>query len=157
MITHVDYDYNIWKDNYPNSILTEIESEAFGGTVANDHQRMTLFHADNNDNYLASDLYPYYRNDSLTATSRPAAKLFHKNSEGTKLMQGAILDIKQNQDGTIGFSFRAGKQPVPDGISEVTDHRRSKTIYTIDGRAAGSALQSLRHGVYIVGGKKVVR
>jgi hypothetical protein len=157
LITHVDYDEEVWYNNIPNSVISDREAMKDGLTRGNDHQRMTLFHADNNDNYLASDLYPYYRNDSLTSTSRPAAKLFHKNSEGTKLMQGAILDIKQNQDGTIGFSFRAGKQPVPDGISEVTDHRRSKTIYTIDGRAAGSALQSLRHGVYIVGGKKVVR
>jgi hypothetical protein len=57
----------------------------------------------------------------------------------------------------MAFSYRAPKQPVADGITEVTGRRRSETVYTIDGRAAGTALQSLRHGIYIVGGKKVVR
>ena len=158
LITHVDYDEEVWYNNIPNSVISDRDAKKDGLTCGNDHQRMTLFHADNDDDYLASDLYPYYRNDSLTATSRPAAKLYHKNSEGTKLMQGAILSIKQNRDGTVGFHYRAPKQPIADGIGEVTDRSRSnKTIYTLDGRVAGSDIQSLRHGIYLIDGKKVVR
>ena len=183
MITHVDYDYNIWKGNYPNSILTEIEAEAFGGTVANDHQRMTLFHADNEDDYQywnafsnhysrkteASDLYPYRQNDSLTTTSAPAATLFNKNSLGTKLMQGAILNIKQNDDGTMSFYYRAGQQAgtsVGEAIRETEAPTLPRRIYTLDGRSVRNAdafggrnadATSLGHGIYIVDGKKVVR
>ena len=157
LITHVDYDEMVWYNNIPNSVISEKDAINDGLTCGNDHPRMTMFHADDDDKYLASDLYPWYRSDSLTATSKPAGTLYHKNSAGTKLMQGAILNIKQNSDGTMAFSYRAPKQPAADGITEVTDRRRSETVYTIDGRAAGTALQSLRHGIYIVGGKKVVR
>lgn len=157
LITHVDYDEDVWYNNIPNSVISEKDAINDGLTCGNDHPRMTMFHADDDDKYLASDLYPWYRSDSLTASSKPAGTLYHKNSAGTRLMQGAILDIKQNSDGTMAFSYRAPKQPVADGITEVTDRRRSETVYTIDGRAAGSALQSLRHGIYIIGGKKVVR
>lgn len=157
LITHVDYDEEVWFNNIPNSIVSNKVAMKDGLTCGNDHHRMTLFHADNDEDYLASDLYPWGRNDSLTATSKPAATFYHKNSAGTKLIQGAILDIRQNSDGTMAFNFRAPKRTVVDGISEVTDRRHGQTIYTIDGRAAGSALQSLRHGIYIVDGKKVVR
>ena len=157
LITHVDYDEEVWYNNIPNSVISDRDAIKDGLTCGNDHQRMTLFHADNDDDFLASDLYPYYRNDSLTATSQPAATLFHKNSEGTKLMQGAILGIKQNRDGTMSFRYRAGEQQVADAISEVVVPRRGQTIYTLDGRVAGTALKSLRHGIYLIDGKKVVR
>ena len=158
LITHVDYDEEVWFNNIPNSVISDKAAKKDGLTCGNDHQRMTLFHADNDDKYLGTDLYPYYRNDSLSATSKPGGTLYHKNSEGTKLMQGAILDIKQNLDGTVAFHYRAPKQPVTDGIGEVTDRSHSnKTIYTLDGRVAGPDIQSLRHGIYLIDGKKVVR
>jgi immune inhibitor A len=37
------------------------------------------------------------------------------------------------------------------------DSETSKAIYTLDGRYAGTSLQSLPHGIYIVGGRKVVK
>ena len=90
-------------------------------TKVNDHQRYTIFHADNNDdsgywnNYggyytrttLENDLYPYEGRDSLTATSKPAATLFNTNSKGSKYMQGALLNIKQNSDKTMSFFYRS--------------------------------------------------
>ena len=82
---------------------------------------MTIFHADNEDDSrywnstygyytketLSTDLYPYSKRDSLTATSTPAATLYNKNSEGKKFMKGSILNIKQNSDGTMNFTYRA--------------------------------------------------
>ena len=159
LITHVDYDEEVWYNNIPNSVISEKDAINDGLTCGNDHPRMTLFHADDTEDFysLANDLYPYRQRDSLTATSKPAATLFHKNSAGTKLMQGAILNIKQNRDGTMSFRYRAAGQPIADAVSEVTAPRRSKTIYTLDGRVAGTALESLRHGIYLIDGKKVVR
>ncbi len=170
MIMHVDYNEEVWANNIPNSILTLREARKEGLTVGNDHQRMTIFHADNNDDSqywnastgyyskttLKTDLYPYLMNDSLTATSTPAATLYNKNSANKKLMQGAILNITQNSDKTISFRYRAG-EPVVDAIHTVSAPS-SSTIYRLDGRAVKNAdATSLRHGIYVINGKKVVR
>ena len=123
MITHVDFDKDIWEQNTPNARVTQSDVLYSEGeyTKANDHQRCTIFHADNDDDSqywntywqgytqqtLSTDLYPYNTKDSLTATSKPAASLFNKDSRGKKLMQGAILKIKQNSDKTMSFFYRA--------------------------------------------------
>ena len=172
LITHVDYDEEVWLNNIPNSILTQEEAEEMELTVGNTHQRMTLFHADNDDDSkyysqisgyyrkttLSTDLYPYLKHDSLTTTSKPAATLFNDNALGTKLMQGAILGISHNSDGTMNFTYRAPKPQEADAIRHVNATRKpSGMIYTLDGRTAGTDLQSLRHGIYVVDGKKIVR
>ena len=128
MITHVDFDKEIWEQNTPNSKVTQADVLSSSGdlTKANNHQRCTIFHADNDDDSkywdsygmyftkytLSTDLYPYKSNDSLTATSSPAAKLYNKNKQGKTVMQGAILNIKQNSDKTMSFFYRA-KQTTP--------------------------------------------
>ena len=126
LITHVDFDKEIWAYNYPNSILTASEAAEYEFPKANNHQRMTLFHADNDDDSkywssyggyytkqtLKGDLYPYNQNNSLTSTSSPAATLYNTNSQGTKFMQGSITNIKQNSDGTMSFKYVAqGETP----------------------------------------------
>ncbi len=137
MITHVDFDKTIWEQNTPNTKVTSSDVRTYGYAKTNDHQRMTIFHADNDDdsNYwssysgayskqtLSGDLYPYGGNNSLTATSRPAATLYNANSQGKKTMQGAITEITKNSDGTVSFVFTADgntsttepETPTPDG------------------------------------------
>lgn len=112
MITHVDFDKDIWQANVPNTKVSKSEATQYGlpSGKGNDHMRMTIFHADNTATSYstATDLYPYSKRDSLTATSIPGATLYNANSEGKKVMKGAILDIKQNSDGTMSFTFRSG-------------------------------------------------
>lgn len=168
MIIHVDYDAEVWVNNIPNTIISLEDALKEELTCGNDHQRMTIFHADNDDdssywsktgqyyrkNTLTTDLYPYLSNDSLTATSAPAATLFHENSQGTKLMQGAILDITQHKDGTMSFRYRANKS-IPDAIrTVVSTASRHDTIYDLQGRAVGNDLNALPPGIYVVNGKK---
>lgn len=134
MITHVDFDKNIWEYNCPNTKITKSSDEYYYGYPLNDHQRMTIVHADNEDDsrYWSSyggyytkttettDLYPYNSLDSLTATSTPMATLYNKNKKGTTTVEWAILNIKQNSDGTMSFKYRApgsnsgGDNPTPD-------------------------------------------
>ena len=174
MITHVDFDKDVWENNIPNSILTLEEALQIERTCGNDHQRMTIFHADDNDDSeywstisslyikttLKTDLYPYQANDSLTATSKPAATLFHENSQGTKLMQGAILDITQNDDGTMSFRYRANKN-ISDGIRTIDNTaQRADIVYDLQGRRIvhSTLLNStLPSGIYIVNGKKYIQ
>lgn len=97
LIIHVDYKANIWKYNAVNNTAHP---------YYNDHQRCTPVSA-----YLASystngDTYPRIENNSLTNTSRPAATLYHKNSDGGYFMNKPITDIEMDTDGRISFNFR---------------------------------------------------
>ena len=88
----------------------------------------------------------------------PAATLFHNNALGQKFMRGAILDIRQNSDGTMAFRYRAPQQPDVDAIREVdTPTPAYKDIYTMDGRKVTTDWQSLPHGLYIVDGRKRIK
>lgn len=72
MITHVDYDADIWDWNMPNT--SGKYEDANGNTKTNDHQRLTIFRAGNSSSDYgdSSDLYPYRSNNTLTKTSSPA-------------------------------------------------------------------------------------
>ena len=93
MITHVDYDADIWDWTMPNS--SGKYEDANGNTKTNDHQRLTIFRAGKStDEYGdASDLYPYGSNNSLTKTSSPAATLHNTNSDGSNYMHIDINNI----------------------------------------------------------------
>lgn len=105
MITHVDYDAYIWWNNMPNTKGNYYDENE--NVYYNDHQRLTIFRAgkSTSDDGVTSDLYPYNTNNSLTATSNPAATLYNKNSDGTKYMHVDITDISVASDGTASLTF----------------------------------------------------
>ena len=106
MITHVDYDDLIWYYNVPNATNGQYYN-ANGKLCTNDHQRVTIFHADNSASHYntKTDLYPYLKNDSLTATSIPAATLYNTNSDGTQYMHLDIKNMAVASDGTASLTF----------------------------------------------------
>ena len=135
MITHVDYDQTKWGINQDNA-------------SASDHQRCTIFHADNDADgtvleSIKNDLYPYMSggvplNDELTDDSRPAAKLYNKSADGTKYMGKPITAIKKNVNGTSHLTLWAATrttssttphQRLPSRTSRLT-HARLTTAYT---------------------------
>lgn len=158
LITHIDYDQEVWEYNCPNTIVDSEMALDLGVSFTNDHERMTMFHADNSSSTSSAknDLYPYKQTDSLTATSKPAATLFHHNSLKKKTMQGAILDIRQNADNTMGFRYRATTSKAT-AIREQELPSVPYMIYTLDGRPVSTDINILPHGIYVVDGKKVVR
>lgn len=91
VITHVDYNRNVWVNNGVNNDPS--------------HQRCTVFHADNAASNDKGVPYPYRTNNKLTDTSEPAATLFNKNTNGELLMGYPITEIK-NENGLV--SFKAG-------------------------------------------------
>lgn len=119
MITHVDYDANIWLYNTPNAPGEYYDEH--DNVYANDHQRLTIFRAgrSTSDDGDTSDLYPYNTNNNLTAESNPAATLYNKNSDGTKYMHVDIKDIKVASDGTASLTF--SKADRSSGGGGVTD------------------------------------
>lgn len=163
MITHVDYDQTKWGINQVNA-------------SASDHQRCTIFHADNDADgtvleSIKNDLYPYMSggvplNDELTDDSRPAAKLYNKNADGTKYMGKPITAIKKNVNGTISFDVMGGNEDnIFDNTTSETaikdikaDTRKADNrVYSIDGRYLGDDINALGKGLYIVGGKKELK
>ena len=143
LILHVDFDADLWAANMVNG--TEV-------------QHCGIFLADNEADYGSGDSYPYKGNNSLTDTSLPAATLHHPNTDGRRLMGKPVTDITRNDDGTMAFKFR--NETVSAGIDgKATDTKASgdKRIYRLDGRYMGTDLNALQKGVYIVGGKKVVK
>ncbi|MBR3122565.1 MAG: M6 family metalloprotease domain-containing protein [Prevotella sp.] len=106
LIIHVDYNETAWNENKVNN--------------TKGHERMTWIAADNDKAYetyegkryydfydMASDTYPYKTNKSFTNTSKPAATLYNKNTDGSKKLNKSVLDITQNSDGTVAFRFLA--------------------------------------------------
>lgn len=165
MITHVDYDQSVWGVNHVNA-------------SASDHQRCTIFHADNDDNgqdlgSIKNDLYPYMvsgmvMNDELTDDSRPAAKLYNRNADGTKNMGKPVTAIRKNADGTMSFDFMGGSEEnILDNTTKKEEtaikdikadtRKADNRVYSIDGRYLGDDINALGKGLYIVGGKKELK
>lgn len=97
LITHVDYDPKRFVvHGRPNTPEDE-----------NDHQHITIIHADNKwgDDDEEGDPYPYGNNNSLSNITTPAATVYNTNTDGSNFMNIKISEITQNEDGSISFVF----------------------------------------------------
>lgn len=163
LIVHVNYVPSRWANNSVNSSAEKIQC----CTVVNaDGSR------ENTQYSLQGDLYPYEvkgvtMNDEFTDDSEPAAKLYTKNSDNSYALGIPITNIKRSK-GSVSFLVCGGDannvidnifNGVVDGINGVTvaDKTRDNRIYSIDGRYLGTDASALGKGIYVVGGKKVVK
>ncbi|WP_278680590.1 M6 family metalloprotease domain-containing protein [Leyella stercorea] len=163
LITHVNYVPSRWANNSVNWSTEKIQC----CTVVNaDGSR------DNTQYSLQGDLYPYEvkgvtMNDEFTDDSEPAAKLYNKNSDNSYALGIPITQIKRSK-GSISFLVCGGEPSnvidntfngVVDGINGITvaDKTRDNRIYSIDGRYLGTDASALGKGIYVVGGKKIVK
>lgn len=164
LILHIDYDADIWSNNFVNT--EDYYYTSLGTKKKNDHQRCTIFHADNEtgswDSDLAGDPYPYNGNDELTSTSTPAATFYNADANGSYNMNGSICNITQNNDGTVSFTYLPPvASSVVSGIARnltIPDVSPDRTaIYTLGGIYVGTSLESLPSGIYIRNGRKIVK
>lgn len=163
LIVHVNYVPSRWANNSVNSSAEKIQC----CTVVNaDGSR------ENTQYSLQGDLYPYEvkgvtMNDEFTDESEPAAKLYTKNSDNSYALGIPITQIKRSK-GSISFLVCGGDannvidntfNGVVDGINGVTVAKKAadNRIYSIDGRYLGTDASALGKGIYVVGGKKVVK
>lgn len=163
LIVHVNYVPSRWANNSVNSSAEKIQC----CTVVNaDGSR------ENTQYSLQGDLYPYEvkgvtMNDEFTDESEPAAKLYTKNSDNYYALGIPITNIKRSK-GSISFLVCGGDannvidntfNGVVDGINGVTVAKKAtdNRIYSIDGRYLGTDASALGKGIYVVGGKKVVK
>lgn len=164
LIVHVNYVPSRWANNSVNSSAEKIQC----CTVVNaDGSRETT-----NQYSLQGDLYPYEvkgvtMNDEFTDESEPAAKLYTKNSDNSYALGIPITQIKRSK-GSISFLVCGGDannvidntfNGVVDGINGVTVAKKAtdNRIYSIDGRYLGTDASALGKGIYVVGGKKIVK
>lgn len=163
LIVHVNYVPSRWANNSVNSSAEKIQC----CTVVNaDGSR------ENTQYSLQGDLYPYEAkgmtmNDEFTDDSEPAAKLYTKNSDNSYALGIPITQIKRSK-GSISFLVCGGDannvidntfNGVVDGINGVTVANKAadNRIYSIDGRYLGTDASALGKGIYVVGGKKIVK
>lgn len=163
LIVHVNYVPSRWANNSVNSSAEKIQC----CTVVNaDGSR------ENTQYSLQGDLYPYEvkgvtMNDEFTDESEPAAKLYTKNSDNSYALGIPITQIKRSK-GSVSFLVCGGDDNnvidntfngVVDGINGVTVARKTadNRIYSIDGRYLGTDASALGKGIYVVGGKKIVK
>lgn len=165
LIVHVNYVPSRWINNTVNSSDQKIP------------QCCTVVNADgsreiSNTLSLQGDLYPYEEkgvtmNDEFTDDSEPAAKLYNKNSDNSYALGIPITQIKRSK-GSISFLVCGGDDKnvidntfkgVVDGINGVTVVKKAvdNRIYSIDGRYLGTDASALGKGIYVVGGKKIVK
>lgn len=163
LIVHVNYVPSRWANNSVNSSAEKIQC----CTVVNaDGSR------ENTQYSLQGDLYPYEvkgvtMNDEFTDYSEPAAKLYTKNSDNSYALGIPITKIKRSK-GSVSFLVCGGDDKnvidntfkgVVDGINGVTVVKKTvdNRIYSIDGRYLGTDASALGKGIYVVGGKKIVK
>lgn len=163
LIVHVNYVPSRWANNSVNASNEKIQC----CTVVNaDGSR------ENTQYSLQGDLYPYEvkgvtMNDEFTDESEPAAKLYTKNSDNSYALGIPITQIKRSK-GSVSFLVCGGDDNniidntfngVVDGINGVTIVKKAtdNRIYSIDGRYLGTDASALGKGIYVVGGKKIVK
>lgn len=163
LIVHVNYVPSRWANNSVNSSAEKIQC----CTVVNaDGSR------ENTQYSLQGDLYPYEvkgvtMNDEFTDESEPAAKLYNKNTDNSYALGIPITQIKRSK-GSVSFLVCGGDDNnvidntfngVVDGINGVTVAKKAtdNRIYSIDGRYLGTDASALGKGIYVVGGKKIVK
>lgn len=164
LIVHVNYVPSRWINNSVNSSKEKIQC----CTVVNADGSREI----SNTLSLQGDLYPYEEkgvtmNDEFTDESEPAAKLYNKNSENSYALGIPITQIKRSK-GSVSFLVCGGDDKnvidntfkgVVDGINGVTVVKKTvdNRIYSIDGRYLGTDASALGKGIYVVGGKKIVK
>lgn len=128
LILHVDYDSLCWENNAVNSLGTYSAADGYSANFTNDHERYTIFHADNDDDKSywnatygfysktteEGDPYPYDSNDSLTSMSTPVAKVYNHNTDNTNLMGRGVQAIAQLDNGNMSFKFDSRSVVVAD-------------------------------------------
>lgn len=98
LVTHVDYDKSIWASNNVNTT----------STGRNDHERCTILPANGTkgSSGTANQLYPTSTNNNITKGSTPNMSLYNTNAEGENVMELALINITQANDGTISFNVK---------------------------------------------------
>lgn len=130
--------------DYPNNLLGQ--SRMLVLPASGDLLNADITEAEAHAKQFASHPYPGEKN--VTAINN------------FKLMDGTTLKCTAENIKESDYQIIIEKLSIDEatGISEINaDKQHSATIYTLDGRVAGTSLKSLKPGVYVRNGKKIVK
>ena len=138
LILHVDYYEDVWNDNSVNTTSGIYDNgkghECMTWVAADNVKKYTVYQGDRYyDLYdMATDTYPYEKCDSFSNRSKPAATVYHKNTDGSKYLNKKVTGIKQNKDGSISFNFAldSGSGSTPSGGTIFFHETFNKTNHT---------------------------
>ena len=130
--------------DYPNNLLGQARMLVL--PASGDLLNADITEAEAHAKQFASHPYPGEKN--VTAINN------------FKLMDGTTLKCTAENIKESDYQIIIEKLSIDEatGISEISvDKQHSATIYTLDGRVAGTSLKSLKPGVYVRNGKKIVK
>lgn len=150
LITHVDYDAGLWAGNRVNNdparqrmAYIPADGKRDGTKTSADLSLAQLF------NGYKGDLFP-----GTTATQTFAAPTAVWQTPGSNDYAQGLYNIALSSDGVITFSF------INPELTAITSPLRPAetpaTVYDLQGRRV-SSLDTAPRGIYIVGGKKVIK
>lgn len=134
----------VYLDDYPNNLLGQARMLVLpaSGDLLNADITEDEAHA----KQFASHPYPGEKNVTTI--------------NNFKLMDGTTLKCTAENIKESDYQIIIEKLSIDEatGISEINaDKQHNATIYTLDGRVAGTSLKSLKPGVYVRNGKKIVK
>jgi len=164
LVYHVEYDETTFSlaTNKPNNLkghprMTIVPADGLlfaqynvGKTIDGKLIRNADFY-----NQLAGDPFP--GTSGVTELNETKGLVNFQVYTGESLNK-ALHDISED-DGVVSLSFIHDFKAYTDGITTVAlpDASSTGAIYTLDGRYAGHDLEALPKGIYITGGKKILR
>ena len=154
LITHVDYNRTAWTYNVVNSTGGQ---QMYGIYPA--HERCTPIQADANSwmNTPSGDVWPRGGLTGLTNTSKPAAEVYNKNTDGSYYMNKSVTAIKKNSDGTMSFKFTNNNGTSGIDNAVVGDAGNGfdpdAPVYNLNGQRVSRSAK----GILIQDGRKFVR
>lgn len=163
LVFHVDYnadDFNIANNSINNILghprMTIIPADGRLMTQASAIQESTadISAATLYSSSLAGDPFPGIKGVTSLTDEAPYTPLVYTSEPLNK----PLLNIKEDTEtGIVTFDFiEAGDPTSIDGITVKEPKDTDSRIYHIDGRLAGTGKGSLKKGIYIIGGNKVV-
>lgn len=147
LVTHINYDSSVFSNfNMPNAVKGQPRWTILpaNGTLLSSYRAEDDATAKQVRENWAGNVYP---SNGVTAIA--------SWREYNPTMTLSLHSITQNADGTITFQTGDGTS----GIDRLASLGINATqpIFTLDGRCVGLSLGSLPKGVYITGGRKVVK
>lgn len=105
---------------------------------------------------VASDYYASMAGDTYPGTSNVTDIASFTWLDGSTMLN-PVLNISET-DRQITFDYLGKKKDTPSAILTPTvNEEQDKSIYTLDGRHVGTDASRLTKGIYIIGGRKVVK
>lgn len=167
VVWHVCYDEDKWNYNEVNNSISRLGLQLVHADNLT-YRQWTYYMKANNlevyDNdvymssrYLSTSPYPYvtpfYTNDELSATTSPKTEMYEQNSEGVRLLDVTISNIRMSADGLISFDF--SNNGSPSGIADAESDAPSPSVwYDLQGRRLSG--KPARKGTYLYQGRKYV-